>query len=265
MPAAEANGLVAYLSDPSPTTCLTFVAARLDARRTFSQTLTRNHPVVECRPMPEGQLPAWIRQQARSLGYRLSEEAVTFLIEQVGSGLENLHNEIAKATLAVGERRTISREDVQRVCGLSGKWFIPDLLEVLGLRRAEQAVGILGNLLEYGEPPLVILSAIARQFRQIFKVKQLLLADLPESTIQKKLGIWRSSWPIISRQAEAFGMEDLRWAHHRIMETDAGLKGGAVSNTLLMEMLVLDLCAGRTRGLRRFLGRQHLLHLDRQA
>lgn len=264
MPAAEANGLVGYLSDPSPTTCLTFVAARLDARRTFFQTLTRNHPVVECRPLSEGQLPAWIRQQAHSMGYRLSEEAVTFLIEQVGSDLGNLHNEITKATLVVGERRPISREDVQRVCGLSGKWSIPDLLEAMGQRRAEQAVGILGNLLESGEPPLVILSAIARQFRQIFKVKQLLLSDLPESTIQKKLGIWRSSWPIISRQAKAFGMEDLRWTHRRLMETDAGLKGSAISTALLLEMLVLDLCAGQERGLRRFFG-QHLLHLDRQA
>lgn len=198
------------------------------------------------------------------MGYRLSEEAVVFLIEQVGSDLGNLHNEITKATLAVGERRPISREDVQRVCGLSGKWSIPDLLEAMGQRRAEQAVGILGNLLEYGEPPLVILSAIARQFRQIFKVKQLLLADLPEPTIQKKLRIWRSSWPIMSRQAKAFGMEDLRWAHRRLMETDAGLKGSAISTALLLEMLVLDLCTGQERGLRRFFG-QHLLYLDRQA
>jgi DNA polymerase-3 subunit delta len=266
LPAAEANRLTDYLSDPSPFTSLVFVAPRFDARRAFFQALTRAHPVVDCRPLPEGQLPAWIRQNAHSMGHRITEEAVAFLIEQMGSDLTQLHNEIIKASLVAGEKKPISVEIVQQVCGASGRWFIPDLLEATFARKRIEAMAVLKNLIESGEPPLVILGALARQLRQILRVKQHLLTDLPETVIQKKLGIWRTTWPKVLRQAKAFSPEDLRWAQRRLMETDAGLKGGSsLSNALMLEILILDLCSGPKKSLRRFLGRQELVHLDRQA
>ena len=266
LPAAEANQLTNYLSDPSPFTCLIFVARRFDARRTFFQALTRTHPVVECRPLPEGQLPAWIRQQAHSMGHRISDEATAFLIEQIGSDLSKLHNEIVKASLIAGEKTLLSEGIIQQVCGASGQWFIPDLLEATFERKRAAAMAVLKNLIECGEPPLVILSALARQLRQIMRVKQFLLTNLPETVIQKKLGVWHSNWPKVLRQAKAVTLEDLRWAQRRLTETDAGLKGGSsLPNPLLMEMLVLDLCSGPKKSLRRFLGRQELVYLDRQA
>ena len=265
MPAAEANRLVDYLKDPCPTTCLVYITEKIDSRRTLFQTLIKKHSVVECFALPEYQLPAWIRQQTRVSGHDITEEAVNFLVEQVGSDLFKLHNEIIKAGLIADQRKSISRQDVQQVCGTGGQWFIPDLLEALGERRSEQAILILKNLLESGEVPLVILAAIARQFRQAFKVKQLLLANHPEAMIQKKLGIWRSIWPKVLRQAKAYTLEDLRWAFQRLMETDAGLKGSILPNPTLMEMLVLDLCSGKKGSLRRFLGRERLIYLEREA
>ena len=129
----------------------------------------------------------------------------------------------------------------------------------------KQATAILKGLLESGEVPLVILSALARQFRRLFKIRQLLIADVPETTIQKRLNIWRSGWPRACRQAKAYAMEDTPWVFRRFMETDAGLKGGALPPPALMELLVVDLCVGKEKGLRRFIGRQDLICLDHQA
>jgi DNA polymerase III subunit delta len=265
MPAAEANQLVGYLKDPCPTTCLVLVAEKVDSRRTLFQTLTKSHVTVDCRPLTENQLPSWIRHQARRLGHDITEEAVNFLVEQVGSDLYKLQNEMMKAGLIKEQHKPISRHDVQQVCGRGGQWSIPDLLQALCERRSEQAILILKNLMESGEVPLVILAAISRQFRQAYKVKQRLLANQPEAMIQKKLAIWRTSWPKILRHAKAYAMEDLRWAFKRFMETDAALKGSVLPNPVLMEMLVLDLCSGKKGSLRRFLGRERLVHLESEA
>ncbi len=265
IPAAELNQLVGYLRDPSPTTCLAIVAGKVDSRRTFFQELVRHHPTVECHPLPEGQLPNWIRKHAQSLGYTLSEEAATFLTEQIGSDLFKLHNEIIKAGLIGEDRKEITRKDAQQVCGAGGHWSIPDLLEAIGERRTETALGILKDIIESGVAPLLILGALARQFRQILKVRQLLLTDIPETMIQTKLNIWRSIWPKVLRQAKAYGMEDLLFAIRRLAETDAGVKGATMTNPLLMELLVMDLCTGEKGGLRRFLGREDLVYLERQA
>jgi DNA polymerase-3 subunit delta len=261
MNAAESKLLTGYLKDPSPTTCLAVIAVKPDSRRAFFQELSRNHPVVECRPLPEGLLPDWIRNAAGEWGYAVSDEAVTFLIEQVGSDLFRLRNEILKAGLAAGGSKAIGRTEIQRVCGTGGQWSIPDLLENVGERRTEQALRVLKGLLEAGEAPLLILSALARQFRQVLRIRELLQRNLPEGAIQKRLNVWRSVWPRLSRQAKASGMEDLLWSLKRVAETDAGLKGAAAPNGLILETLVMDLCSGRGKSLRRFLGGQDFIYL----
>ena len=265
IPANEANQLVGYLNDPSPTTCLVFVADKFDTRRTFFKVLTQNHPVVNCQPLSEARLPAWILNHARSLKYDLTEDAVLFLVDQIGSDLFKLHNEIVKAGLLVERYQPITRKTVQQTCGAGGQWAVPDLLQAVGKQDQEQAVLILKKLLELGEPPLVILAAIARQFRQAIKVKQLLRNHYPESAIPKRLGIWRTNWPNILQQTKTYAYEDLQWSFRRIMETDAGMKGSALPNFILMELLVLDLCRGRENSLRRFLGGSQLVYLESET
>ena len=261
--ATEANRLTGYLMDPAPTTCLAVVAQKIDARRTFFQQLTRNHPTVECHRLPEGQLPSWVRTDARSSGYNISEEATTFLIEQVGSDLFRLHNEMIKAGLMSGQKQNITRQDIQEVLRSGGRWAIPDLLEAVGERKVERALEVLKELMDSGNPALLILGSLARHVRQLLRIKQLLLSGMTDAAICKHLNLWRSIWPKVSRQTKAFSMEDLLMASRRLMETDAGIKGAALDNTVLMEILVMDLCQGSREGLRRFLGRQDLIYLER--
>ena len=111
----------------------------------------------------------------------------------------------------------------------------------------------------------MILSALARQFRQVLRVRELLQKNVSEAGIPKRLNIWRTAWPKLSRQAKAFGMEDLLWGMKRLAETDAGLKGATAANAVVLETLVMDLCSGEKGSLRRFLGGQNFIYLERQV
>src|SRR5574337_1308143 len=57
-------------------TTLVFVSSKLDGRLKFSQALTRAAIVVDCSPLRDAQLPAWIVREAERVGLRLDEKAV---------------------------------------------------------------------------------------------------------------------------------------------------------------------------------------------
>jgi len=261
LPAGEANRLAAYLKNPCPTTCFVCVAPKFDARRSFFQALKAQAAVVDCRPLSDAQVTVWLKAQAKSLGRTISEDAVLFLKERVGRDLLPLQNELAKAALGGEDQKSIGLEDVQRTCGGSGEVSVFDLLNALAKRQMEPAVRTLTRLVEEGEPPLKILSTIGYRFRLIWKVKRAMHAGHTDSALMRMFGLghWVAA-PVITA-AKAYPEKDLRWAFQRFVETDAGLKGGALSPKLLLEVLVLDLCSGKQKGLRRFLGRQPLLYL----
>lgn len=261
LPAGEANRLAAYLKNPCPTTCFVCVAPKFDARRSFFQTLKAQAAVVDCRPLSDGQVTVWLKAQAKSLGRAISEDAVLFLKERVGRDLFPLQNELTKAVLGSDHEKTIELEDVQRACSASGDVSVYDLLTALAQRRTEPSVRTLTRLVEEGEPPLKILSTISYRFRLVWKVKRSMQAGHTDAALMRMFGLGQWAGASVIAAAKAYSEKDLRWAFQRFIETDAGLKGGALAPKLILELLVLDLCSGKQKGLRRFLGRQPLLYL----
>jgi DNA polymerase-3 subunit delta len=261
LPAGEANRLTAYLKNPCPTTCFVCVAPKFDARRSFFQALKAQAAVVDCRPLSDAQVTVWLRTEAKSLGRAISDDAVLFLKERIGRDLLPLRNELAKAALGGDDPKRIELADVKRTCIGSGEVSVFDLLNALAQRRMEPAIRTLTLLVEEGEAPLKILSTISYRFRLIWKVKRAMHAGHTDTVLMRMFGLgqWVAT-PVIAA-AKAYSEKDLRWAFQRFIETDAGLKGGALSPKLILELLVLDLCSGKQKGLRRFLGRQPLLYL----
>ncbi len=264
LPASEANRLVVYIKNPAPTTCFVCTARKFDARRAFFQALRSHATMIECRPLPDGQVSSWIRARARSMGRGISDDAVLFLKERMGSDLFALQNELAKAEISIGDedtQREIGIEDVEAVCGASGSSTIFDLLNALSGRRTEGAIRAVSRLIDEGEPPLRILSTLVNRFRLTWRVQRGMRSGYSDNALFRQFGLGQWMGRAVLAAAKSYRESDLQWAFKRFIETDAGLKGGMLPPKMVMEVLVMDLCAGRRKGLRRFLGRQTLLNL----
>lgn len=264
LPASEANRLVAYIQNPASTTCFVCTARKFDARRAFFQALRSHATMVECRPLPDGQVSSWIRTRARSMGRGISDDAVLFLKERMGRDLFALQNELVKTEISIGDedkQREIGIEDVQAVCGAAGSATIFDLLNALSSRRTEEAVRAVSRLVDEGEPPLRILSTLVNRFRLTWRVQHGMRSGYSDNALFRQFGLGQWMGRAVLAAAKAYREPDLQWAFKRFIETDAGLKGGMLPAKMVMEILVMDLCAGRRKGLRRFMGRQPLLNL----
>lgn len=241
--ARDGESLLPYLEEPSETTTLVFVAAKLDKRLKFSKELMARALSIDCSSLSDVHLSSWIRAESGRLGVRLSEEAAGALGHlalslkgEAGGTLYLLRRELEKLAAYVPPDKTAGVEDVVAVRGGEPGASVFDLARAIAERNEGKALWILARNLDSGEDPLRILGALAWQFRQIWKARE-----------QRRFG---------GPGADLSGLfteRDLGTALRLFAAADAKLKGGASgsSKRLVLETTVLSLCRfDRERGAR---------------
>ena len=94
--ARESELLLDCVKNPVESTTLVFVSPKLDGRLKFSQALTRAAITVDCSPLRDAQLPAWIAREAERVGLRLEDAATQVLQESCGTSLYGVRHELEK-------------------------------------------------------------------------------------------------------------------------------------------------------------------------
>ncbi|ODT46148.1 MAG: DNA polymerase III subunit delta, partial [Nitrospira sp. SCN 59-13] len=112
LPAREGEKLLSYLASPNETTTFIVVGAKLDGRLKWTQALTKRAVTVNCAPLRDAQLSAWIRQEAASLGVRLQEDAIQLLKDVGSESLYAVKRELEKLAAYVPSDRTVQSSDV---------------------------------------------------------------------------------------------------------------------------------------------------------
>lgn len=127
--------------------------------------------VLEFNVPPAAELPRRVAELAAEAGLDLDREAIDILVERTGDDLAKLGQELEKlAVYAMGVR--LSKEEVRRLVSqgspVLGQYAIFNFVDALAEGRTSQALRELDSLLRAGQPPLVVLSMIARQMRLLY-------------------------------------------------------------------------------------------------
>ncbi|RNC70145.1 MAG: DNA polymerase III subunit delta [Desulfuromonadales bacterium] len=240
--AAALDTLTGCVADPSPTTCLVFSGVKIDQRKKFFQEVKKNGELVECKRPYENQLGAFIRDEARGLGKRIEPAAAEMLVYLVGNNLSELASQMEKVATFVGVREAVTVRDVQAIVSDTKVESVFDLANALGERDLAKALRSLGTILRDGEAPLMLLAMIARHFRQLWRVRELLAGKTPEQEISRLTGVNPYFLKGIMAQARRFSVSDLKGVFESLYATDLDLKGGGRRPVLAMERLVMDIC-----------------------
>ena len=246
-PAEAWKTLLPYLESPSPSTCLVFVAERLDRRTKAGKLLASKARLVACQRPRQAELPGLAEDMARELGLRLDPRLIQALVLRVGPDLGLLHHELDKLRAFAGEGGRLTLEDVEELVGESRTTTVFVLCDALGQRRLAEAVGALRRLLGLGEPPVRLLYMIVRHFRHLWMARELL--DKGGRVDRKAVASALGAHPFVAGkaldQARAWPQGELREAFARFLRADLVLKRGGGPEVL--ESLVTHLCRPRNR------------------
>lgn len=243
LPAATQEGLLPYLANPSPETCLIFVAGKPDLRRKFFAELKKQPGCLEFKKLYENKLGPFIGQEAAGHGKKIDGAGAELLAFLVGSNLQALSSQVEKAALFVGNRPTITVEDVRTIVSQSKEFTAFELARFIGEKNLTKALATLEAMLTSGEEAVMILGALASHFRRIWRVRELLDQRLPPAEIGKQLKIHQFFLGEQLTQAKKYATPELELLFERLYRADQAVKTGGASATVL-QGLVYDACNG---------------------
>jgi DNA polymerase-3 subunit delta len=247
LPAAELDGLLAYLNDPAPETCLLFIADKIDSRRKFYKQFKKVGSLVEFKPLAGRDLPRHIRSFLDGRDYQISADALDLFCTMVGPGLHEVHGELEKLLTYLGERTLIDIVDVEAVVSRGRVENIFELGNAVGRGDAAKTLALVKRLIDAGEAPLKVLSLLVRHFRQLWKVRELQVNRVNPREIAGTAGVPFFVVEALIAQGKRFSRDDFRQAYEAFLETDLAMKSSGADTEALLESLLLRLINRQSR------------------
>ncbi|MCD6169938.1 MAG: DNA polymerase III subunit delta [Candidatus Latescibacteria bacterium] len=242
LPLKTLKQLVDTVTGTGLSTSLILDAQKVDFRKEPLRQIRSKGWVVEFKPLYDNQIPGWIQNRVRERGKRMSEEAADLLHTSVGADLWALANEIDKLCLFVKQAPSITREDVEKVVGITKKNSIFELTDAIGNRQKDMALFILDRMLEAGESATHIIFMITRYLKTIIRARKGLEEHLPREQIRERTGIHSYFLERFLTQARGFSDARIRRGLKALLQADSNLKRSYQNPRLIMELLVYHLC-----------------------
>jgi len=243
LPRPEQEKLIPYLESPAKSHCLILHCEQQRSLELLLPHFRSKGAIVEFQPLAPARLLGWIREKAADAGYRISNQAAQVLLENNEADPSLIKTELEKVIAYKGESGSvIELEDLNQVGWGSSIHHIFQLTEALGNRQKERALYLLHRLMGQGEPPLLILSLIARHLRQLWYIKELTQNyHYPPEAVARILGVSPYWVKKNLTQAQTFTLEQLNRLFSRLLEIDFSLKTTDSSGKHLLENFIWGL------------------------
>jgi DNA polymerase-3 subunit delta len=267
----EFAAIDAYFRSPNPQAMIVFVADHLriptDLRKMDYQDKERFEKIretlgewcgtVELARVDENDATRWVMSSAEARGVRFDQDAARELVDSLGADMMLIASEFEKLLLFAGARGTeeiaknrVTLGDVETMVLAAKQRSLYELTDAISQRDRARALALLHGLLnasDGGEDAAIgHLYMLARTFRQMMIIL--------EKNVRDSRAIWQALWqgfrmpPFAAddliRQARRYkSRRDLTRAIRLVARADIELRSSPVSKVLVLERLVLDLCA----------------------
>ncbi|MBR4139948.1 MAG: DNA polymerase III subunit delta [Lachnospiraceae bacterium] len=235
----KCDELADYMSTIPESTCFIFVETEIDKRSRLYKEVKKYGRVVEFGTQKEDTLIKWILGMLKKEGKNVTKETLQAFLTKTGSDMQLIKNELDKLVAYTAERNVITTEDVEHVCITQTTNKIFDMVNAIAVGQQKKALELYEDLLSLKEPPMRILFLIARQFHQLYQLKQLSKEGMPGSEIAKLAGIMPFAMKKYQAQAKNFTEEELRAAVEECVASEEAVKTGLMNDRLSVELLIM--------------------------
>ncbi|MCF8011307.1 MAG: DNA polymerase III subunit delta [Clostridiales bacterium] len=237
------EALLEYIKYPVKSTCLIFETGEdIDRRKKINKLIMKTEGVIEFSRLNKNDLLKWITQLARRKGKQITPEGKQLILDRCGSEMYDILNEINKLINYIGERETVTEEDVNLVAVSHGEENVFVVVDALGNRQFNRALEGIKSLLLQKESPQAILGMLARQVRLMIQAKELYKKGSSFSDGCKHMGVPNFVCKKVFSQCRNFSHEQLLALLEGIMHVDYEVKTGKQDFYTALEIILLDLC-----------------------
>ena len=236
--------MLPYIKNPSPGTCLLLTGAKIDQRKKFFIEFKKYGILVEYKRFYDNKLSGFIQTESIAQGKPIDTAAAELLSALIGNNLQELSAQIEKLVVYAGKKTRITVDDVRVMASNSKAFTAFELARFLGLRDVPNSIRSLDAMFLNGEEAPMMIGALTRHFRQLWRVRELLDKKMPQPDIGRELSINSFFLGEIVTQARNFSRRDLLRIFDEFYRCDVASKTGGGQPYSLLHGLAMGICTG---------------------
>jgi DNA polymerase-3 subunit delta len=241
-----AKVLTKWAADPDPDLMLVVSCDQWDQgsrKSKWAAELDRAGTRIDIWPVTPRELPGWITHRMRAAGLVPDRGAVMILAERLEGNLLAAQQEIEKLLLVKGQGQ-VSEDDVLQAVADSSRFDAFLLVERVLAGNLADGLRVASGLHRTGVPLQLITGALYRELRMLEAFKLALSAGENETSVFRKLNIWRNRQQPMRQAAGRLEMSRVLDAFSQMSLIDRQSKGAAGGNPWHgLDRLVCALCA----------------------
>lgn len=230
-----------YLSKPPKFSVLVLCANEVPKNKFFKK-VAEYATEVNCKPIYESQMPAWVQQYCQHLGYEIQNEAAHFLVANVGPHILMLKNEIDKVISFKTDDSPISVSDLQQTSGVYREANVFALQKALAQRNLSQSIKIVHQLMETGSDPTTINAVLFAFFRKAIIAASLKRQGLKPAQIAQKMKLADFQMRDINVVLQKFTLSQIKKIIRLLGDFDQAQKGIKAIPLPQLELLCYQIC-----------------------
>jgi DNA polymerase-3 subunit delta len=205
---------------------------------------SKNCVCVDCRKQYENEVKEFIKNEFAQKGKVISYDVISRIIEENDADLLNIANEIEKLSLFVGKnKKDIVQSDLEKIIGYTKKINIYALSSDIEAKNLKKAIFTLEKLLNEGEDPVMILSAISSTVRKMLNAKSMLEEQgMSVDEVSLALRIRNFYAAAFFANLKKHNTKILKESLKTILKADVAIKSGCSDAISALDKAVLSVC-----------------------
>lgn len=240
----DIDKLEAYIEHPLKSTVfvVSYKEKTLDKRTKLYKTIKKDGEVFTSEKIKDYKMVEWLTDYINQLGLEMGQKAIVLLVDFVGNDLSRLTNEIEKITVNLGNRKTITEDDIEKYVGVSKEYNAFELQSAMSKKDLAKAI----RIIQYFEsnpkaaPIQLVLPALYVFFSKLYGVFG--MADKSEGALRPLF--YNNPYAVKEAQAamKLYGYEGIEKAllllHEYNLKSVGVNDSGTSDGSLLKEMVV---------------------------
>ena len=242
------DALSAYLSNPSATSIVIFIADELNGTRRLGKLLRDKTVSVDFTTLEDGELIQWVRGKLRELHTEIDDRTLRHLISLTGPDARRLTTELTKLATAALPGKVIEMDLVDSLVTNVREISNFDLTAHLVSGDRARALQTLEKILDDGTDPIALVGLLSYNYRRLLTVKDMMERGVDRSEVTKVVKLRYSDQEPFLAAARRADLRVLKKAVTRLAETDVAIKtsiggSGPKGARMQIEMLVCELAS----------------------
>jgi DNA polymerase III subunit delta len=156
----------------------------LDKRTKLYKTIKKYSEVFTSEKIREYKLVEWVTDYLKSQDFTMTPRAIGLLTEHLGNDLNRIVNELEKLTVNLGQRRSITEDDIEKFVGVSKEYNVFELQDALSRKDLAKAIRIIQyfDANPRAAPIQMVLPALYGYFSRLYVIFG--MADKSEGAIK---------------------------------------------------------------------------------